>query len=286
MEGLQVRPAGIYVDATFGGGGHAQELLKKLTTGHLYAFDQDEEAAKNAIKDARFTLIRENFRDLKEALEERKVTAVDGLLADLGVSSYQFDTAARGFSTRFDAALDMRMSREIKLTAATIINEYEEEGLKKIFRQYGELEQASRIAKEIVSGRKNKAIETVDELKKAVKHLAKKGKENQFYAQLFQALRIEVNDELEALKELLRQCEEVIMKGGRLVIISYHSLEDRIVKNFMRSGKFDGDAEKDVFGNVLAPFKPVNRKPVEPSEEEIKNNARSRSAKLRIAEKN
>lgn len=285
LEGLNINPHGIYVDVTFGGGGHSNEILKKLSDGKLFGFDQDEDAVKNALSDPRFDLIRQNFSDLKSALAARGVDKVDGILADLGVSSHQFDTAERGFSTRFEAELDMRMSKRSELTATDILNGYEEQMLRKIFYEYGELSNGAQVAKIIVRERGKRPIETVTEIKNVLKSAAKKGKENQFYAQVFQALRIEVNDELNVLKELLMQSGEVLSNKGRLVVISYHSLEDRLVKNYLRSGKFSGDVETDVFGNVLAPLHPLVRKAIEPDEEEIKSNPRSRSAKLRIAEK-
>ena len=284
IEALCIRTEGIYVDATFGGGGHSREILKRLTKGKLFAFDCDEDAVKNNIKDDRFTLITKNFRELKTALLAHKVTAIDGLLADLGVSSHQFDSPERGFSTRFDSELDMRMGKkEGKLSAAEIIHTYSEEKLKRIFWEYGELKNASQVVRKIVLNRNQ--IRTVNELKNAIAVCAEKGKENQFYAKVFQALRIEVNDELNSLKELLMQSAELLKGNGRIVVISYHSLEDRLVKNFFRSGKFEGDAEKDIFGNEQTPLKPINRKPIIPSEEEITQNSRARSAKLRIAVK-
>lgn len=285
IEGLRIKPDGVYVDVTYGGGGHSREILKHITNGYVYAFDQDEDSVNVESNVKRLVLIKENFRQVKEALEKKAINKIDGLLADLGVSSHQFDTAARGFSTRFDAKLDMRMSRQLAMSAADVLNEYGEEELKNIFRNYGELKNASRVAQVIINERSKNAIKTVNELKELLKNLAKRGKENQFYAQVFQAIRIEVNDELNSLKEMLNQCTKIIKTGGRLVVISYHSLEDRLVKNFIRSGKFEGEIEKDLFGNTIAPFKAINKKPIEPSAEEIKNNPRSRSAKLRIAEK-
>ncbi|HKR03296.1 MAG TPA: 16S rRNA (cytosine(1402)-N(4))-methyltransferase RsmH [Bacteroidia bacterium] len=285
VEGLNVKKDGVYVDATFGGGGHSKEILRLLADGQLFGFEQDEDAWKNKINDKRFILVKHNFRNIKNALKEHEVEKVDGLLADLGVSSHQFDTAGRGFSTRFDAELDMRMSKETERTAADILNEYESEELKKIFKEFGELGNASAIVKVIIIRRERKKILHVSELKEILKGLAKHGKENQFFARLFQALRIEVNDELNALKKLLEQSSEIIKKEGRLVVISYHSLEDRLVKNFIRSGKFEGEAKKDFYGNRIIPFKQVNKKIIQPGENEIKNNPRARSAKLRIAEK-
>ena len=285
VDGLNINPCGIYVDATFGGGGHSREILKRLTTGKLFAFDQDIDAEQNTIKDERFVLIRQNFKFLKNFLKLYNAIPINGLLADLGVSSHQFDVPERGFSTRFDAELDMRMDRNSAPSAATILNEYDEDELKKIFWKYGELRNANKIASLIVQKRAEKKIKTVNELKETIASCTVKSKENSFYAQVFQALRIEVNKELEALKELLLQSLEVLDKGGKLVIISYHSLEDRLVKNFMKTGKFEGEIEKDFFGNPLVPLRVINNKPIIPSKEEIKLNNRARSAKLRIAEK-
>jgi 16S rRNA (cytosine1402-N4)-methyltransferase len=285
IEALHIRPDGIYVDATFGGGGHAREILSHLKNGKLFAFDCDEEAVENAPDDPRFTLIRKNFSELQSSLLNEDVSAIDGLLADLGVSSHQFDSAERGFSTRLEAELDMRMNKKGKsTTAAEILRTYPEEKLKNIFREYGELRNASQVAKAIVRKRTQR-IGTVNELKEAIAHCAVRGKENQFYAKVFQALRIEVNNELEALKEMLMQSIEVLKEGGRIAVISYHSLEDRIVKNFFRSGKFEGEAEKDVYGNVQTPFRVITRQPIVPDEKEIEKNSRARSAKLRIAER-
>ena len=285
IDGLNINPKGIYVDVTFGGGGHSREILKHLTTGKLYAFDQDEDATKNKIDDERFVLIKQNFRYLKNFLKMYNALPIDGLLADLGVSSHQFDEADRGFSTRFDAKLDMRMDRNSKLTAADILNTYSEEELKRIFKLYGEVDNAGRLAYQVFHSRKEKQIETVNDLKEAIVKCVKRGRENQYYAQVFQALRIEVNKELDVLKDLLMQCIEVLKPGGRLVVISYQSLEDRLVKNIIRSGKFEGEVEKDFFGNQLTPFKAITRKPIVPSDSEITENSRARSAKLRIAEK-
>ena len=285
MEGLKIDPEGTYVDATFGGGGHSREIFKQLTTGKLIGFDQDEDAVKNKIDDDRFFLVRENFKNLKAVLEKLKVKEVHGLLADLGVSSHQFDDAQRGFSTRFDAVLDMRMDKRRSKTAREVINGYSENELKRIFSEYGEIENSNQLSRTVFSERKSKKIETTADLKKAVDKCVKRGKENQYYAQLFQALRIEVNGELEALKEMLIQGAEVIKKGGRLVVISYHSLEDRLVKNFIRSGHFDGTIEKDFYGNTIKPFETMTSKPIVPGEEEIIKNNRSRSAKLRVAKK-
>jgi 16S rRNA (cytosine1402-N4)-methyltransferase len=283
IEALHIRPYGTYVDATFGGGGHSREIFKHLTAGRLFAFDVDEDAVKNAIDDKRFTLIRKNFSGLKNSLLAYNVTEIDGLLADLGVSSHQFDSAERGFSTRFDSTLDMRMGKQSEITASEILRTYSEKDLKKIFREYGELRNVNQVVKKIVMNRNT--IRTVNDLKDLLANLAEKGKENQFYAKVFQALRIEVNDELNALKELLKQSAEVLKPGGRIAVISYHSLEDRLVKNFFRSGNFEGELVKDVFGNVQSPLKPINKKPIVPGEKEIAQNSRARSAKLRIAEK-
>lgn len=285
IDGLNIKPDGIYVDVTFGGGGHSREILKHLTTGKLYAFDQDDDAVKNKIDDPRFVLIKQNFRYLKNFLKLYNALPIDGLLADLGVSSHQFDEAGRGFSTRFDAKLDMRMDQNSKLTAAEILNTYGEEDLKRIFRLYGEVDNAGYLASIIYHNRKDKEIVTVNDLKVMITKCVKRGKENQYYAQVFQALRIEVNKELDVLQELLLQTLDVLKPGGRAVIMSYHSLEDRLVKNFFRSGKFEGDVEKDFYGNQLTPFKMISRKPIVPSEKEVEENPRSRSAKLRVAEK-
>jgi 16S rRNA (cytosine1402-N4)-methyltransferase len=286
IEGLQVRPGGRYVDVTFGGGGHAAKIVSLLNQdGRLYGFDQDPDAAANAFDDERLVLINQNFSFLKNYLTFHKAIPVDGILADLGVSSHQFDTAERGFSTRFDAPLDMRMNQNTDLTAAQVINTYEQESLTTIFKNYGELARAHAIAKHIVSVRSEKTIGTIQELKDATVRFAPRGKENKFYAQLFQALRIEVNQELEVLKKLLNESQQVLKKGGRLVVITYHSLEDRLVKNFINKGKFSGEVEKDFYGNPIKPFAAINRKPIVATEEEINQNSRARSAKLRIAER-
>ncbi|MDQ3046315.1 MAG: 16S rRNA (cytosine(1402)-N(4))-methyltransferase RsmH [Bacteroidota bacterium] len=285
IDGLNINPAGTYVDVTFGGGGHSREILKHLTTGKLYAFDQDEDAQKNKISDERFVLIKQNFRFLKNFLKMYNALPVDGLLADLGVSSHQFDQADRGFSTRFDAQLDMRMDRNAKQTAADILNIYSEEELKRVFKVYGEVDNAGRLANVIFHSRKENRIDTVADLKSTIEKCVKRGRENQYYAQVFQALRIEVNKELDVLQDLLLQSMEVLKPGGRLVVIAYHSLEDRLVKNIMRSGKFEGEIDKDFFGNPLTPFTQITRKPIVPSDKENEINSRARSAKLRIAEK-
>jgi 16S rRNA (cytosine1402-N4)-methyltransferase len=286
IEGLNIKPDGIYVDVTFGGGGHSREILKNLgENGKLYAFDRDPDAAENIIQDPRFMLIRQNFRYLKNFLKMYSAVPVDGILADLGVSSHQFDVAERGFSIRFNAKLDMRMDISSGKSAMDIVNEYEEPELKRIFKEYGELNNSGRIARLIVDARAVRKIETVDDLKEAIKPQTPKHKENTFLAQVFQAIRIEVNGEMDDLKEFLVQSEEVIRPGGRLAVIAYHSLEDRPVKNFMRSGKFEGEVEKDFFGNPKTPFKALKTKPIVASEEELKINSRARSAKLRVAEK-
>lgn len=285
INGLNINPEGIYVDVTYGGGGHSKEILKYITTGKLYAFDQDENAVKNKIEDNRLVLIKQNFRYLKNFLKMYNALPIDGLLADLGVSSHQFDEPGRGFSTRFDSKLDMRMDSNTKQTAAEIINTYPEEELKRVFKIYGEVKNAGSLAFLINKDRKIKKIETVNELKSVITKCVKHGRENQYYAQVFQALRIEVNKELDVLKELLMQSLEVLKPGGRLVVISYQSLEDRLVKNIIRSGKFEGDVEKDFFGNKLSPFKAITGKPIIPSNEEVLQNNRARSAKLRIGEK-
>ncbi|MBL4655527.1 MAG: 16S rRNA (cytosine(1402)-N(4))-methyltransferase RsmH [Bacteroidia bacterium] len=285
VEGLNINPKGIYIDATFGGGGHSREILKKLTTGKLFAFDQDEEATKNAIDDNRFILINQNFRDLTTFMKLQNAIPVDGLLADLGVSSHQFDSSERGFSIRFDSELDMRMSKDTRLTAKKIIKTYSAKELKAIFSQYGEVKNATTLSGLIVKARKDKKINTVNEFKEAIYSCVPKGKQNKYYAQVFQALRIEVNDELHALKDLLSQCEELIKSEGRLAVISYHSLEDRLVKKFIKTGKFEGEVKKDFYGKPIVSFRAVDRKPIRPSNKEIARNNRARSAKLRIAEK-
>ncbi|MGV3762510.1 16S rRNA (cytosine(1402)-N(4))-methyltransferase RsmH [Parapedobacter sp.] len=286
VEALAIKPGGIYVDVTFGGGGHSKEIVKHLgRDGRLYAFDQDPDALRNAIADERFVLVHQNFRFLKNNLRFYGVRAVDGILADLGVSSHQFDDAQRGFSTRFDAELDMRMDRAGSLDAKQVLNTYPEAELHRIFGMYGELHNARTLARTIVAARLIQPINTVDGLKTVVKNAVPRGKEHKYYAQLFQALRIEVNGELDALQEFLQQAVAVLNPGGRLVVMSYHSLEDRLVKNFMAKGKFKGDVEKDFYGNEIKPLKAVNRKAMVAGDEELVRNSRARSAKLRIAEK-
>ncbi|MDY0102915.1 MAG: 16S rRNA (cytosine(1402)-N(4))-methyltransferase RsmH [Lentimicrobium sp.] len=286
MNGLAIKPEGIYVDVTYGGGGHSRVILDELTTGRLIAFDQDADALANAIDDERFTLLAQNFKFLTNFLRFYKAFPVDGILADLGVSSHQIDAAERGFSIRFDAELDLRMDRKSTLTAKDVINRYTTEDLIKVFREYGELPNAYRIALKITDARGAGEISTTSQLKETLQAFAQRGKENKFFARVFQALRIEVNGELDALKEMLLQTTKSIKPGGRLVVMSYHSLEDRLVKNFMKTGNFEGVENKDFFGNLHAPFRPITRKPVIASEEEIEENNRARSAKLRIAERN
>ncbi len=286
MDALAIKPEGSYVDVTFGGGGHSRELLKHLSeNGRLYAFDQDPDALGNAIVDERFVLIHQNFRFLKNNLRLYGVKAVDGILADLGVSSHQFDDAQRGFSTRFDAELDMRMDQTGELDAKQVLNTYTEAELHRIFGMYGELHNARTLAKAVAASRNIRTIQTVRDLKDAVKKLVPRGKEHKYHAQLFQALRIEVNKELEALQEFLLQSVSMLRPGGRMVVMSYHSLEDRLVKNFMAKGKFKGEVEKDFYGNEMKPFKVISRKAVTATEEEIASNSRARSVKLRVAER-
>ncbi len=286
LDALGILPEGVYVDVTFGGGGHSKEILKRLgSNGKLIAFDQDEDAVKNAPDDSRFTLVKKNFSELKNALHELGIRNVNGILADLGVSSHQFDTAERGFSTRFDGPLDMRMNQKSDLTAEVILNTYDVQDLKQMFRLYGEVENAGLLAKKITEARSKSTIETIEQLRQILTPLSRKGKENQYMAKVFQALRIEVNDELEVLREMLTQAAEVLAEEGRLVVISYHSLEDRLVKNFFRSGNFEGKQEKDFYGNLIRPLEPLESKPVVPSDDEIEQNTRARSAKMRVATK-
>lgn len=287
VDGLSVKSNGTYADVTFGGGGHSAEILRRLgNEGRLFSFDQDEDAWKNAPADPRFTLVKDNFRNITLRLTENEALPLDGILADLGVSSHQFNEASRGFSIRFEAELDMRMSREMEVSAKDILNTYEADELARVFRDYGELFNAKRIAGAIVKARETAVITTVNQLKEILAFLAPRGKENSFYAQLFQALRIEVNDEMAVLREFLEQVPGLLNSGGRLVVISYHSLEDRMVKNFLNSGNVKGDVSKDIYGNITGrSLHALTRKPVEPGEEEIAANPRSRSAKMRIAEK-
>ena len=286
IEALAIKSSGTYVDVTFGGGGHSKEILKHLgEDGILVAFDQDVDAKENAIKDDRFVFIDQNFKYLKNNLRAHDLIPVNGILADLGVSSHQFDVPERGFSTRFDADLDMRMDQSSSLTAKDVINTYSEEDLHKIFGIYGEIQNAKSLAKAVVTARLTQPIATIADLKLAIAKLIPKAKEHKYLAQVFQALRIEVNQEMEALKEFLVQSVDVLAVGGRLVVMSYHSLEDRLVKNFMAKGKFSGTVEKDFFGNEIKPFDLVVKKSITASENEIKINNRARSARLRIAVK-
>lgn len=285
VRGLNIKKDGIYVDVTFGGGGHSKEILNHLgEKGKLFAFDQDQDALKNAIDDDRFTLINENFRHIKRFLRFYGVKEVDGILADFGVSSHQFDVAERGFSTRFEADLDMRMNQKNALSAYHVVNDYDEDQLRRVFSQYGELRAASAMAKVILERRKEHPIRTSEQLKKVLKKFLPPRHENKVLAQIYQAIRIEVNQEIEVLKAFLQQTPELLKKGGRLSVISYHSLEDRLVKRFIRNGLFEGEPERDVFGHFEVPLKKVNGLIV-PTEEEINQNSRARSAKLRIAEK-
>jgi 16S rRNA (cytosine1402-N4)-methyltransferase len=283
--GLQIRPDGLYVDATFGGGGHSAHILEKLSSGRLFSFDKDADAASGFPSHAAFQFIASDFRYLRNQLRFQGVKLVDGILADLGVSSHQFDQAERGFSIRFDAELDMRMDRSQSLSAKTILNEYEEDRLADVLHNYGEVTRSRAMAKAIVAQRSVAPILTVQDLKKVLAPFTPKQMETKFLAKVFQALRIETNDEMGALREMLEQSAEVLKTGGRLVIISYHSLEDRMVKHFLKEGKVEGEADRDFYGNRLIPFKVLTRKPLVPSNEEIARNPRSRSAKLRIAER-
>jgi len=288
LDGLNIRPDGIYVDVTFGGGGHSRAILEKLTTGRLLVFDQDPDAIANAEQwkdDPRFTFIAANFRHIKRYLKLHKADKVDGILADLGVSSHQINTPERGFSTRFEADLDMRMNPNNEKTAREVLNVRSATELQSILGRYGEVTNARTAAEAIFSARHNAPIETVNDLKGILMRYAPKHRENKYFAQVFQALRIEVNDEMKVLEEFLTQVPEVLNPGGRLVVMSYHSLEDRPVKNFIQKGKFDGEVEKDFYGNEIKPLKSITRKPIEATPEEVKQNPRARSAKLRIAEK-
>ncbi len=285
VDGLNIKEDGVYVDVTFGGGGHSKEILKRLgPEGKLFAFDQDEDALLNSIEDSRFTLINENFRFVKQFLKFYGILEVDGILADFGVSSHQFDVAERGFSIRFDADLDMRMSKKNKLSAHTVINKYNQEELAKVLFDYGELRNAKAIAQTVVEARLENPIKTTEQLKMVLKQYLPKMKENKILAQIYQAIRIEVNQEIEVLKVFLEQTPEVLRKGSRLSMISYHSLEDRLVKRFVRAGSFENEPEKDFYGNINVPFKKIGRLIV-PSANEIRQNNRARSAKLRIAER-
>ncbi len=285
IEGLNIRPDGTYVDATFGGGGHSRAIMSHLGEGgRLIAFDQDADALANALDDPRFTLLNENFRHAKSFLRLHGVRKVDGLLADLGVSSHQFDVAERGFSTRYDGMLDLRMDQRQEQTARDLVNTADEQELERLLRLYGELPNARQMARAIVAARATKAIDTTFDLREAVSRHLPRGMENKYLAMLFQALRIEVNGELEALQALLRQSVELLNPGGRVVVMSYHSLEDRLVKNFFKTGNFEGVLEKDFYGNPIVPLRVVTRKAVTAGEAELQRNSRARSAKLRVAE--
>ncbi len=285
VDGLNIKEDGVYVDVTFGGGGHSREILSRLgPKGKLFGFDQDKDALQNTFEDPRFTLIHENFKFIKRFLRFYGIKKVDGILGDFGVSSHQFNEAERGFSTRFDARLDMRMNQGSKLSAYEVINEYGEDQLKKLFYEYADLKNAPKLARLIVDARKEKPIESSEQLNDLLKPHLFKGKENKILAQIYQAIRIEVNQEIEVLKDFLKQTEELVVKNGRISLISYHSLEDRLVKRYIRSGLFEGEPEKDFYGNISVPFKKVGGLIV-PSAEEIKENNRARSAKLRVAKK-
>jgi len=285
IAGLNLRPDGIYVDVTFGGGGHSRAILDQLTSGRLIAFDQDTDAAANTISDERFTLLNQNFRYLKNNLRYLGISSIDGLIADLGVSFHQFDEQERGFSFRSDAELDMRMNRQSAVKASDILRTYEEGKLADVFYKYGELTNSRKLAAAVVKARTTKEVKTVSDLMSALTGMVPPWEENKFYARLFQSLRIEVNHEMDALTEMLTQALQMLKPGGRLAVITYHSLEDRLVKNFFRSGNFEGTSDKDFYGNVTTPFRMVNRKVIVPAEDEITSNSRARSARLRIAEK-
>lgn len=286
IEGLDIRPDGIYIDATFGSGGHSRKILEKLSKGKLIAFDLDHDATSNQIVDERFELIGQNFRYIKNFLRQKGILRIEGLLADLGISSWQIDTPDRGFSIRHNGRLDMRMDQMQQPDAADIINTYSRDELIRIFFEYGEIGNARNLADAVLRGRSSGKIETTEHLKQIILPLAPKGKENQYLAKAFQAIRIEVNDELESLKKLISNATDLLNPGGRLVIISYQSLEDRLVKNFFRSGNFEGVMMKDFYGHPIVPLHPVNRKALTPTAAELASNPRSRSAKLRIAQKN
>ena len=285
VDGLNIKPDGIYVDVTFGGGGHSKEILSRLgPNGKLFAFDQDEDALENTLQDERFVLINENFRFIKRFLRFHNVKSVDGILADLGVSSHQFDVAERGFSTRFDAELDMRMSQKNDLNAYKVVNEYDNANLTRVFLDYGELKNAPAIARVIIEARELRPIKNTEELKTVLSRFLPAHKSHKILAQMYQAVRIEVNQEMDVLKEFLEQSLEILNPGGRLSVISYHSLEDRLVKRYIKNGMFEGEPERDFFGNFSVPFKTIG-KLIVPDNNEIKINNRARSAKLRIAEK-
>ncbi|RVT78691.1 16S rRNA (cytosine(1402)-N(4))-methyltransferase RsmH [Flavobacterium sufflavum] len=285
VDGLNIKPDGVYVDVTFGGGGHSKEILRRLgPDGKLFAFDQDEDALANALPDERFVLINENFRHIKRFLRFHGARSVDGILGDLGVSSHQFDVPERGFSTRFDAGLDMRMSQKNDLNAYKVVNEYDDANLRRVFFDYGELKNAPALSRTIIEARVHRPIKTTDELKEVLSKYLPERVRNKVLAQIYQAIRIEVNQEMDVLKEFLEQSLEILKPGGRLSVISYHSLEDRLVKRFIKNGMFEGEPERDFFGNFSVPFKTIG-KLIVPDNEEIKVNNRARSAKLRIAEK-
>lgn len=285
INGLEIKANGDYVDVTFGGGGHSREIFSRLASGRLFAFDQDQDAAANIIHDDRFFFIRHNFKYLRNFLKYYQVDQVDGILADLGVSSHDFDVAERGFSFRFDGDLDMRMNRDASQTAADVVNSYTEEQLRQIFREYGEIDNAGRLARELVASRNTQPIQTIEQFIAAIASCTPKFQESKYLAKVFQALRIETNREMDVLHEFLEQSIELLKPGGRLVVITYHSLEDRMVKNFIRSGDASGKQEQDFFGNVDSPLVAINRKVIVPGKEELEDNPRSRSAKLRIAQK-
>jgi 16S rRNA (cytosine1402-N4)-methyltransferase len=287
IDALNIKPDGIYVDVTFGGGGHSLRILEQLKEGRLIAFDQDEDAKRQSenIQSRSFTFCQANFRYMKQYLKLNGVIKVNGILADLGISSHQIDSAERGFSTRFDGPLDMRMDKKGQVSAANVLNGFSEGELHKIFGMYGEVKNAKTLAGLIIKQRALKKFDRINDLIEVLKTVAPRGKEFKYFAQVFQALRIQVNEEMQALEDFLHQCGEVMETGGRLVVMSYHSLEDRLVKNYINSGKMYGDVEKDFYGNKIKPFEAVNRKPIEATEEEVKENNRARSAKLRVAEK-
>ena len=286
VNGLEIKADGDYVDVTFGGGGHSREIFSRLKSGRLFAFDQDEDAAANVIHDDRFFFIRHNFKYIRNFLKYYGVEQVDGILADLGVSSHDFDVAERGFSFRFDGDLDMRMNRDSSQTAADLVNTYSEDQLRTVFREFGEIDNAGRLAKQLVSARNISPVKTIEQFREAISPCVPRLQESKYLAKVFQALRIETNKEMDVLHEFLEQSIELLKPGGRLVVITYHSLEDRMVKNFIRSGDLSGKQEKDFYGNVESPLMAINRKVIVPTDEEIEQNPRARSGKLRIAEKN
>ena len=286
VEGLNINPKGIYIDATFGGGGHSTAILKQLDGGHLFGFDQDDDARKNALQSEQFTFVYHNFAYVKNFMQYYGIPQVDGILADLGVSSHHFDDAERGFTFRFDGPLDMRMDRSVKKSAANVVNEYDELSLTAVFKNYGEIANARRLAQEIIARRKEAPILTTGDLKQIGTKFCNPQTESKYLSQIFQALRIEVNHEMQALKDFLEGGLQILRPGGRFVVITYHSLEDRMVKNFFKSGNVNGDVEQDFFGNVKTPFTLISKKVIVPSDEELERNNRARSAKLRIVEKN